>query len=54
VRGILIAMTEHFIARLQEVLQLEIYEKENPNRYGAHPLKFVRPAPGICDKFLQR
>ena len=47
-------MTDNSIARLQEGLQLEIYEKENPNRHGVCPLKFVRPAPGICDKFLQR
>jgi len=46
-------MTDNFIARLQEGLQLEIYEKENLNRHEGYPLKFIRPAPGNCDKFLQ-
>jgi len=47
-------MTDNFIARLQEGLQLEFYKKENSSWLGGYPLKFIRPAPGNCDKFLQR
>ena len=39
-------MTDNFIARLQEGLQLEIYEKENPNRHEGLSLKIHSPGTG--------